>query len=838
MGNTQPKKKKNTFESRISVELSNVIKYAEINAKRDYPSLYLTSHLFFYTSLVIDDCFAYKVIANICSSSSMDTMYEEFYEILEEETLSAVKPNTKIKYSDEFTELLKAADLVRETLQMETITSEHVLLAYLSDKTKDKFKTIFKDHGVTANMVKKVLKTLNFNESAEESTATNKNSFEGLLSGLFGGAMPNAVVTYSVGDGDATNMFNQIGGTNEPQLKEGEIEFCTELVSLVKKKSDTYIENDSIVESIVNTFAKRNLNNVILVGESGVGKTALVEHIANLIANNKLPELQSKKIYQFNIDEMAAGTQFRGMFAERVTSLLKALEKEKDAILFIDDVHDAIGSDNRREYDISGFLTKILNDGNIKVIATTTSNGYKKAYDGFKSMMKKFQKITIDPSSKEETKKILLGLQKNFEKYHKVKYPKDFFDTCIFLADRFLNDKALPLSAINLMDEVGAVRKVNIERQTQSIVKNITKLEKEKKNIAENDVEKYAKELDTLKDTLATKKAELQQKPITEDELYTVVSKISGIPVSKISSSEKSILKNIDNSIKKVVIGQDEAIDKICRTIKRNKLGLSPVNKPIGSFLCIGNTGCGKTLMAKTIAKEIFGDEKYLVRFDMSEYSDETSVNKLIGSSAGYVGYTEGGLLTEAVKNRKYAVVLVDEIEKANEKIFNLFLQILDEGFITDNMGEKVDFKNTVIMMTSNVGVKAASQTKGIGFTVNDETKRKEIIEKSLKTKFSPEFLNRLNDIIYFNDLNDDNLKDIVRLELNKFIGRLKDAGYDGEYSDKVVDIIFGKIKVQKEYGARPIARAIQENIENKVTDLLLENDYEKEHKFNFDTLV
>ena len=295
---------------------------------------------------------------------------------------------------------------------------------------------------------------------------------------------------------------------------------------------------------------------------------------------------------------------------------------------------------------------------------------------------------------------------------------------------------------------------------------------------------------------------------------------MSNIPIAKISLSEKIALKNIDDSVKKVVIGQDEAIEKICKIIKRNKMGLAPDNKPIGSFLCVGGTGCGKTLMAKTIAKEVFGDEKYLVRFDMSEYSDETSVNKLIGSSAGYVGYTEGGLLTEAVKNQKYAVVL------------------LDEGCLTDNMGDRVDFKNTIIIMTSNVGVKDATLNNGIGFNVDNAQNRKNIIEKSLKSKFAPEFLNRLNDVIYFNDLTDDNLKDIIKLEINKLIGRLHKINFDGKYGDKTIDFIYEVIKQQKEYGARPIARAIQDNVENKITDLLLDNDYEKKYIFDFDKII
>lgn len=445
----------------------------------------------------------------------------------------------------------------------------------------------------------------------------------------------------------------------------------------------------------------------------------------------------------------------------------------------------------------------------------------------------------MEQPQKNETVSILQGLKADYEKYHNVTYPKDVAETCTILAMRYLNDRCLPISAINLMDEVGAAKKLSLLKGRKPIEKELSTLtKKEKTKYSETNIEQLKKDIESKRDELAKYNASMEKAKIEEEDIFNTVSKMSNIPIAKISLSEKIALKNIDDSVKKVVIGQDEAIEKICKIIKRNKMGLAPDNKPIGSFLCVGGTGCGKTLMAKTIAKEVFGDEKYLVRFDMSEYSDETSVNKLIGSSAGYVGYTEGGLLTEAVKNQKYAVVLFDEIEKANDKVFNLFLQVLDEGCLTDNMGDRVDFKNTIIIMTSNVGVKDATLNNGIGFNVDNAQNRKNIIEKSLKSKFAPEFLNRLNDVIYFNDLTDDNLKDIIKLEINKLIGRLHKINFDGKYGDKTVDFIYEVIKQQKEYGARPIARAIQDNVENKITDLLLDNDYEKKYIFDFDKII
>ena len=390
------------------------------------------------------------------------------------------------------------------------------------------------------------------------------------------------------------------------------------------------------------------------------------------------------------------------------------------------------------------------------------------------------------------------------------------------MCNRYITEKQLPASAFDIIDELGSYKKLNcLDNITaKDILQQIHDLEVVKDGYIKKDMMDDANDItnkiNQFRDKLAKLQANINKRgaqTITMDDLYHVISEHTHIPINKISTSEKEELKHVSDTLKNVVVGQDEAIEIISRAIKRNKIGLSDSSRCRLSIMAIGPTGCGKTLIAKTLAKEIFGDEKYLVRFDMSEYADETSVNKLIGASAGYVGYTEGGLLTEAIKNKKYCVLLIDEIEKAHDKVYNLFLQILDEGFLTDNTGYKVDFRNTIIIMTSNVGAKKAANTKNIGFSSDDSQTKEDVLKKELKNKFPPEFLNRLDDIIFFNPLG----------YLQK---RVDGIHYELKYTDDVVDVLFNAISGEKEYGARPIHRAIRDKIENKLTDMLIEEDY------------
>jgi ATP-dependent Clp protease ATP-binding subunit ClpC len=447
--------------------------------------------------------------------------------------------------------------------------------------------------------------------------------------------------------------------------------------------------------------------------------------------------------------------------------------------------------------------------------------------------------MVIDAPTKEDSKNILNGLQQNYADFHNVTYSPEALEACVELADKYITERNLPDSAIDIMDEAGAI--VGTENDAES--EEITALREKIYNIKGiidglKKEEKYD-EVDTLEkeqkrvanDLAALVKKEEQYKKehrpeVCVDTIYNIVSSKTGIPINKLSADDKKKLATIDERLKENVIGQDEAIEIICKALKRNRVGLKK-NGCQFSALMLGRTGVGKTLIAKQLAKEMFGDEGALVRFDMSEYPDKTAVNKLIGSNPGYVGYEEGGQLTEAIKNKKYCVLLLDEIEKADPEVYNIFLQVLDEGFLTDNSGMKVDFKNVIVLFTSNAGAKAANDFgKGIGFQSDEEENQKRILLKQLKNKFPPEFLNRLDNVIYFNTLKEDDLKKIIRLEINKLKKRMGEIGYTLDYGEDTVEYIYNIIKDDKEYGARPIVRAIQDEIEDKITDLLLENDY------------
>ena len=573
---------------------------------------------------------------------------------------------------------------------------------------------------------------------------------------------------------------------------------------------------------------------MVIVGERGSGKTAICESLAWLIVNDKAPfSLKDKTILKLDIPAMIAGTSYRGMFEERAKGVFSELNKNPNCILFIDDYHIYTSKqDNESNTDITPYLREAIDNYSIKVITTCTPKGYHKKFEKDKSFSNKFQRIDLKVMNDDEIKNILNTVKKTYEKYHDIKINENIIDLCILLCKKYVTDREMPDSVIDLIDEIGA----NVSKKYEES-DNVLKLKTEKENIQklkkkaikENNFD-YVDEL-LEQETLINialkeenKKKNNNTIEITENVVYDIISQKTGIPIQILTEDKKKDLYNLNKRLKKVIIGQDEAIDKVCKTIKRKKLGL--YNGRSTAIFLHGQTGCGKTFLAKKLAEELFGSEQAMVRLDMSEYSDKTSVQKLIGANPGYVGYEEGGLLTEAIKNKKHCILLLDEIEKANDEIFNIFLQVFDEGFLTDNTGQKVDFKNVIILLTSNIGAKSVSENcKTVGFSIeeNNNERINSILNKELKKRFTPEFLNRLDGIIYFNSLSNDNLKQIIKLEIDKSVKRFKDIGYLIEYNENIIEHILYKIKDESEYGARPVIRAIQNEIEDPLTDMILE---------------
>ena len=618
--------------------------------------------------------------------------------------------------------------------------------------------------------------------------------------------------------------------------------FSRDLTELaVAGKLDPVVGREDEVKRIIQILSRRKKNNPVLIGEPGVGKTSVVEMLATMIHEAKCPRtLVGKRIVLLELSSLVAGTKYRGQFEERVKAIIDELRGNKNVIIFIDEIHTVIGTGNSSgNLDAANIFKPPLARGELQCIGATTLDEYREKIEKDGALERRFQKVIIEPPTVEDTTQILKSIRHVYESHHNVSYSDEVIELCTRLADRYISDRAFPDKAIDVMDEVGAT--VQIEVKTPKTIINlkdsISKIKLEKIEVVKTqDYEKAAdlrdverKLLNKLKEE--TIKWENKQKEnrvsVSVDDVMGVVSKITRIPMNRMNQNQKKNLLNLGKKLSKSVIGQDEAIKTISKAIRRNSVGIKELDKPVGSFICLGPTGVGKTYLAKKLSEQLFGSEDSLIRVDMSEFQEKHSLSRLIGSPPGYVGYNEGGQFTEKVRQKPYSLILFDEIEKAHKDIFNVLLQILDDGYVTDASGRKINFRNTLIIMTSNIGVKKSQDFgSGLGFSTKatqntDKERAREIISKALKDTFNPEFLNRLDDIIFFESLDEKSIKKIVKLELNNLVKRMGDKKYVIKFTQSVVNRVF-EVGYDQKYGARPLKRAIQSEVEDYISEEIL----------------
>jgi len=606
-------------------------------------------------------------------------------------------------------------------------------------------------------------------------------------------------------------------------------------------KLDPVVGREREIDRIAQILSRRKKNNPIIIGEPGAGKTAIVEGLAMKIFEGDCPRnLCDKRIVSLDLTSIVAGTKYRGQFEERLKVILDELHENPDIIIFIDEIHTIIGTGNASgSLDASNIFKPALARGELQCIGATTLDEYRENIEKDGALERRFQKVVVDGATPEETMIILSNLKSRYESHHKVNYTDKSLEACVYLADRYITDREFPDKAIDIMDEVGARTQISVKlpEEIEVLKEEALKIKQEKIDVVKRqDYEKAAhlrdkerkvlEKLEKVKEDFE-KKQDTERKDVTEEMVYDVVANMTKIPVSKLNQNEMDGLLELENSLNKTVIGQEPAVKKIAKAIRRNRVGIKDPNRPIGSFIFLGSTGIGKTHLAKQLAKEIFGDEDALIRVDMSEYQEKYTMSRLIGSPPGYVGHDQGGQLTEAVKNKPYSVVLFDEIEKANKDIFSLLLQMMDDGHLTDSFGRKINFKNCLIIMTSNLGVKKLQDFgAGVGFDTNarmsgDEDLKKALLQKELKNHFTPEFLNRLDEVIVFNPLKETEVRQIVDIELSKLSKRLDKLGYNIDITKELRDML-ADIGFDEKYGARPIKRAIQEKIEDFISEEVL----------------
>src|SRR5437868_2794596 len=657
---------------------------------------------------------------------------------------------------------------------------------------------------------------------------------------LLGHNMPNE--SESGGGGGGTERTTSKGKSKPPALDS----FGRDLTELARQgKLDPVIGRANEIERVIQVLSRRTKNNPVLLGEAGVGKTAIVEGLAQMIVGGDIPELlRDRRIVVLDLAMMVAGTKYRGQFEERIKAVMNEVRRAKNTILFIDELHTLVGAGGAEgAIDASNVLKPALARGEIQCIGATTLDEYRKYIEKDAALARRFQEIIVNPPSKEETAEILKGLRDRYEAHHRVQIKDDAPEHAVELSDRYISGRCLPDKAIDVIDEAGA--RVRLKAMTRppdlkEIDGQIEQLNQEKEAaVAEQDFEKAAQ----LRDQADKKKKQKDQinrewrekskeidGVVDEEVIAEVVSKMTGVPLKRLEDNETARLLKMEDDLHKAVVSQHEAITRIAKAVRKSRAGLKDPKRPIGSFIFAGPTGVGKTLLAKQLAKFMFGDENALVQIDMSEYMEKHNVSRLIGAPPGYIGYEEGGQLTEKIRRRPYSVVLLDEIEKAHPDVWNMLLQIMEEGRLTDNVGRTIDFKNTILIMTTNIGAEQITGKTGFGFGKKDEEttyeKMKEVLKQVMEGTFRPEFLNRVDDIIVFRSLNKPDMKNIIDIELGKVVKRLKEKNLILVLTEEAKDLLIDK-GYSPEFGARPLRRSIEHLLEDPLAEELLKGSFQ-----------